>query len=126
MQSVIESPKARTGRNIPPEQWPESLDILRYLVSQTIPKSIKEIAGHVNAPEISTRNRLARLEAQGAVSAARSVSILGPGKQVVCAHFVVPQYGRDCEESRDEATRSAGRPCVNSVFALAQALNFRS
>jgi hypothetical protein len=126
MQSAIESPRARTGRNIPPEQWPESLDILRYLVSQTTPKSIKEVATHVNAPEISTRNRLARLEAHGAVSAARSISILGPGKQVVCAHFVVTQYGRDCAAARDEATHGASRPCVNSVFALAQALNFRT
>jgi hypothetical protein len=62
MQSAIESSKARSGRNIPPERWPESLDILRYLVSQTVPKSIKEVANHVNAPEISTRNRLLKFD----------------------------------------------------------------
>jgi hypothetical protein len=123
MQSAIETTKMRTNRNVPAEQWPESLEILRHLAGQSKPASIKEISHDVAAPEISTRNRLARLEALGAVTASRAVSLLGPGRQVMCAHYVITQYGRDCAFARKSTSSGAARPCVNSVFALAQALN---
>lgn len=118
-----ESSKARTNRCVPVEQWPESLELLRYLAIQKNPLSVRDLSHEVSAPEISTRNRLARLEAEGAVSATRATSILGPGKQVVCAHYVITQYGRDCAGLRSQATENAPRPCVNSVFALAKAMN---
>jgi hypothetical protein len=123
MQSHTESSKARTNRKVPVEQWPESLEILRHLASRQKAVSIKELAHDVSAPEISTRNRLARLEALGAVEANRATAILGPGKQVTCAHYVITQYGRDCVVSRGQTTSSVSRLCVNSVFALARAMN---
>jgi len=126
MQRAIETTKRRSNRNVPAEQWPESVEILRYLATQSKPVSIKEISHDVGAPEISTRNRLARLEVLGAVTASHAVSILRPGRQVVCAHFVITQYGRDCAVTRKPNAISAARPCVNSVFALAQAMNLRS
>ena len=123
MQSHTESSKARTNRKVPVEQWPESLEILRHLALQKKAVSIKALAHDVSAPEISTRNRLARLEALGAVEANRATAILGPGKQVTCAHYVITQYGRDCVVSRGQSTSSVSRLCVNSVFALARAMN---
>ena len=123
MDTTIETTKARNNRNVPPEQWPQSLEILRYLVQQSKPVTIKEVSHGVNAPEISTRNRLARLESLGAVTASRAVSLLVPGKQMMCTHYVIAQYGRDCAGSRNTSPSGAVRPCVNSVFALAQAMN---
>jgi predicted ArsR family transcriptional regulator len=120
-----EPTKARTNRCVPVEQWPESIELLRYLAKQKKPMSIRDLAHDVNAPEISTRNRLARLEALGAVTASRAVSVLGPGKQVVCAHYAITQYGRDCAGLRAHNATSSPRPCVNSVFALAQAMNLQ-
>jgi predicted ArsR family transcriptional regulator len=118
-----ESSKVRTNRCVPVQQWPESLELLRHLASQEKPMSIRDLSLNVQAPEISTRNRLARLEALGAVTASRAVSVLGPGRQVTCAHYVITQYGRDCAFSRKSTVNNAPRPCVNSVFALAQALS---
>jgi hypothetical protein len=118
-------PKARTNRCVPAEQWPESIELLRYLATQKKPTSIRDLSHDVGAPEISTRNRLARLEALGAVTASRAVSVLGPGKQVVCTHYVITQYGRDCAGLRPHTVASSSRPCVNSVFALAKAMNLQ-
>jgi hypothetical protein len=120
-----ESSKVRTNRCVPVEQWPESIALLRTLALQQKPISIRDLSHDVSAPEISTRNRLARLEALGAVTASRAVSVLGPGKQVMCTHYVITQYGRDCAALRAQAAASAPRLCVNSVFALAQAMNLR-
>ena len=118
-------PKARTNRCVPAEQWPESIELLRYLAAQKKPMSIRDLSHDVGAPEISTRNRLARLEALGAVTASRAMSVLGPSKQVVCTHYVITQYGRDCAGLRPHKVASTPRPCVNSVFALAQAMNLQ-
>jgi hypothetical protein len=118
-------PKARTNRCVPAEQWPESIELLRYLAAQKKPMSIRDLSHDVGAPEISTRNRLARLEALGAVTASRAMSVLGPSKQVVCTHYVITQYGRDCAGLRPHKVASSPRPCVNSVFALAQAMNLQ-
>ncbi|MES2947241.1 MAG: hypothetical protein V4858_01755 [Pseudomonadota bacterium] len=123
MASNIDTSKARTNRKVPVEQWPESLEILRHLSSQNKAITIRELAHDVSAPEISTRNRLARLEALGAVIATRSTASLGPGKQVTCAHYVITQYGRDCAVSRSNNAAGISRLCVNSVFALARAMN---
>jgi hypothetical protein len=120
-----ESSKARTNRCVPVEQWPESLELLRTLASRQKPMSVRDLSLDVCAPEISTRNRLARLEALGAITGSRAVSVLGPGKQVVCTHYVITQYGRDCAGLRSPVTGNAPRPCVNSVFALAQAMNLQ-
>ena len=123
MQSHTESSKVRTNRCVPVEQWPESLEILRHLASQKKAVSIKELAREVSAPEISTRNRLARLEVLGAVEGSRATATLEPGRHVTCAHFVITQYGRDCVASRGQTASSVSRLCVNSVFALARAMN---
>ncbi len=124
MASNIDSSKARTtNRKVPVEQWPESLEILRHLSSQNKAITIRELAHDVSAPEISTRNRLARLEVLGAVVATRSTASLGPGKHVTCAHYVITQYGRDCAVSRSPSAGGITRLCVNSVFALARAMN---
>jgi len=123
MQTHTESAKAHTNRTVPVEQWPESLELLRHLASQNRSMSIRELAHDVSAPEISTRNRLARLEILGAVVGARAASILGPGKQVRCTHYEITQYGRDCALSRGQSTAGSIRLRVNSVFALAQAMN---
>jgi hypothetical protein len=127
MQPAIETTKTRTNRNVPVEPWPESVEILRYQATQSKPVSIKEISHDVGALEISTRNRLARLDVLGAVTASRAVSILGPGRQVVCAHFDNPVWPRrDCAATRKPNAINAARPCVKSVFALAQAMNLRT
>lgn len=123
MNSSIESTKAHTNRKVPPEQWPESIEILRHLSTQNKAVSIRELAHGVSAPEISTRNRLARLEVLGAVEASRSIASLGPGKNVTCAHYAITQYGRDCAVSRGKPAESMPKLCVNSVFALARSMN---
>jgi hypothetical protein len=122
MPSALESIKHRTNRNIPVEQWPESLEILRYLTAQPEPKSIKEVAREVRAPEISTRTRLAKLETQGAVIAVKATAYLAPGKHVLCTHYEVTQYGRDCAGKRAQDSLRVARMCANSVFALASAM----
>ena len=125
MAHIIETTKTHSSnRNVPVEQWPESLEILRHLSSQSRAMTIKELAHDVSAPEISTRNRLARLEVLGAVTANRATAILGPGRQVTCAHYVITQYGRDCAVSRGAVpANSVPYLCVNSVFSLARAMN---
>ncbi len=123
MSTLNETTKTRTNRKVPVEQWPESLEILRYLSTQNKAVSIKELAQEVSAPEISTRNRLARLETLGAVEGSRAISQLGPDRHVTCAHYVITQYGRDCAIARGQAAASVSRLCVNSVFALARAMN---
>ncbi len=123
MTSAIEPIKPRTNRNVPVEQWPESQEILRYLAGQRTPKSIKDVAHEVQAPEISTRNRLAKLETQGAVIAVRATANLAPGKHVICTHYEITQYGRDCASARVQDPMRVHRMCVNSVFALASAMN---
>lgn len=125
MHHTIETTKTHSNnRNVPVEQWPESLEILRHLSSQSRAMTIKELAHDVSAPEISTRNRLARLEISGAVLASRGTAILGPGRQVTCAHYAITQFGRDCAVSRGANHGSAvSHLCVNSVFSLARAMN---
>ena len=109
-----------SNRNIPVEQWPESLEILRHLAAQSVPRPIKEVARDVSAPEISTRNRLAKLEAQGTVRALRAIATLGPGKEVTCTHYAITQYGKDCAGLRTQGQGLKVR--VNSVFSWAAAL----
>lgn len=123
MTTSIETSRAHTNRKVPVEQWPESLEILRHLATQNKAMTIRELAHDVSAPEISTRNRLARLETLGAVKASRSTASLGPGKNVTCAHYAITQYGRDCAVSRGKPAEAMSRLCVNSVFALARAMN---
>lgn len=123
MQTVFEPVKRYTNRTLPVEQWPESVALLSYLASQSQPRTIKDAAHNVGAPEITTRGRLARLEAQGAVRATKAVAILSPSKQVVCTHYEVTSYGRDCAATRD-GQRSVGAVtyCINSVFSLGWAM----
>lgn len=111
-----------SNRSIPVEQWPESLEILRHLAAQTSPRPIKEVARDVSAPEISTRNRLAKLEAQGTVRALRAIATLGPGKQVACTHYVITQYGKDCAGMHTQGQSSTSKVRANSVFAWAAAM----
>jgi hypothetical protein len=125
MDTAIETTKARTNRKVPAEQWPESLDILRYLASQSLPRAIRDVALHVAAPEISTRNRLARLEALGAVVGSRVHATPMPGRHVLCTHYVITQYGRDCIANQGRSAVTAPRLSVNSVFGLAMAMNLR-
>ncbi len=122
MQTRLEPIKHRTNRNVPVEQWPESLEILRLLAGQREPQSIKDVARQVRAPEISTRTRLAKLEAQGAVLAVKATAYLSPGKQVTCMHYEITQYGRDCAGTREQESVGVARLCANSVFALASAM----
>jgi predicted ArsR family transcriptional regulator len=105
-----------SNRNIPVERWPESLQILRHLATQSAPLSIRDVANELGVPEISTRNRLARLETQGTVKAARAVATLGPGKQVTCLHYTITQFGRDCAGVREALKDSSKAPCATSVF----------
>ncbi len=111
-----------SNRNIPVEQWPESLEILRLLAAQAEPKPIKEVAQGVHAPEISTRNRLAKLESAGTVRAMRAKRIAAQGNPVKCMHYVITQYGRDCACIRVQPPKPVVRLGVNSVFALGAAL----
>ncbi len=119
MHTSIAPVKCRTNRNVPVEQWPESLEILNHLQGQHAPQSIKEVAHDVCAPEISTRNRLARLEVQGAVKA---VVLQAPGKHFSCLHYAITQYGRDVVAGRHIQVDHSAHLCVNSVFALARAM----
>ena len=112
----------QSNRNIPVEQWPESLDILRHLATLSAPIPIKDVAHNVCAPEISTRNRLAKLEAQGTVRAMRAYATLSPGKQVNCTHYVITQYGKDCAGGRTQSQGQAFNVCANSVFSWAAAV----
>lgn len=111
-----------SNRNIPVEQWPESLDILRHLATLSAPIPIKDVAHYVSAPEISTRNRLAKLEAQGTVRALRASATLSPGKQVTCTHYVITQYGKDCAGGRMQSQGQTFSVCANSVFSWAAAV----
>jgi hypothetical protein len=105
-----------SNRNIPVERWPESLEILRHLAAQTSPIPVRVVARDVSAPEISTRNRLAKLEVQGTVRATRATAVLGPDKQVVCTHYVITQYGRDCVGAASASTSQSSKICARSVF----------
>lgn len=111
-----------SNRNVPVEQWPESLDILRHLATLSAPIPIKDVAHYVSAPEISTRNRLAKLEAQGTVRALRASATLGLGKKVTCTHYVITQYGKDCAGGRAQSTGQTFNACANSVFSWAAAV----
>ncbi len=111
-----------SNRNIPVEQWPESLEILRHLAAQSVPVAVKDVARDVSAPEISTRNRLAKLEAHGTVRASREVATLGPGKQVTCTHYAITQYGKDCAGVRAQSQSQTFKVRANSVFNWAAAL----
>jgi hypothetical protein len=111
-----------SNRNCPVEQWPESLEILRHLAAQTAPIAIKDVARDVSAPEISTRNRLAKLEAQGTVRALRAVATPAPGKQVTCTHYVITQYGKDCAGMMNQTKSQPNKICANSVFSWAAAM----
>jgi hypothetical protein len=86
----------RSNRNAPVEQWPESVAILRHLASHILPRSIRDIATAVAAPEISTRNRLIRLEAAGTISVHRGQVATPSGKPAVGMHYRITQFGRDC------------------------------
>lgn len=111
-----------SNRNIPVEQWPESLDILRHLATLSEPIPIKDVAHYVSAPEISTRNRLAKLEAQGTVRATRAYATLAPGKQVNCTHYAITQYGKDCAGGLSKSQSQTFSVCANSVFSWAAAV----
>ena len=111
-----------SNRNIPVERWPESLEILRHLAARAAPVAVKDVAREVGAPEISTRNRLAKLEVQATVRAQRAIATLGPGKQVTCTHYVITQYGKDCAALRLQAPGSAFMGGANSVFSWATAI----
>ncbi len=117
-----------SNRNIPVEQWPESLEILRHLAAQSAPVPVKDVARDVSAPEISTRNRLAKLEAHGTVRATRAVATVGPGKQVTCTHYAITQYGKDCagfsaqSPGKIQTQNQAFKVCANSVFNWAAAI----
>jgi len=108
-----------SNRNLPVEQWPESLEILRHLAAQSAPVPVKDVARDVSA-------RLAKLEAHGTVRASREVASLGPGKQVTCTHYAITQYGKDCAGVRAQAQAQAIKVRVNSVFNWAAALGVAS
>ena len=88
--------RRRSNRSAPVEQWPESVAILRHLATHSLSRSIRDIATAVQAPEISTRNRLIRLEAAGALSAHRSHVATPSGKPAIGMHYRITQFGRDC------------------------------
>lgn len=96
MGSTCQTSPARSNRNTPVEQWPESVEILRHLATSSRPCSIKDIASAVCAPEISTRNRLSRLEAAGTVSASHALVVTTSEKPAVGTHYRITQHGRDC------------------------------
>ena len=112
----------QSNRSLPVEQWPESLEILRHLAARSEPISIRDVARDVSAPEISTRNRLARLEAHGAVRACRAVAVVAPGKQVVCTHYVITQHGKDCASLEPRSKSPFAGISANSMFAWATAI----
>jgi predicted ArsR family transcriptional regulator len=120
MESACHPQAPRSNRSLPVEQWPESLDILRHLATVPHPRSIKDIARAVGAPEISTRNRLSRLEAAGTVSAHRGIVATPSGKSAVGTQYRITQHGRDCAGAAGRAIQTAvpsiwGR--ATSVFA---------
>lgn len=112
--------KKRTNRCIAIELWPETHDILRCLITLNTGVTIINIARHVSAPEISTRNRLIRLEYAGAVNSVRKSARLEDGKVSVSRHYTITQYGRDCVEKKGQLQPTLP---VNSVFALAAAIH---
>jgi len=119
-QSPTKSEPGRSNRNLPVEQWPESLEILRHLAAHSDPRAVKDVAKEVCAPEISTRNRLARLEAAGTVRAVRMHGpATVPGKPTVALHYAITQYGRDCAACSKQAQVSSAWTRVNSVFSWA-------
>lgn len=123
MHPIVVTAKRHTNRTLPVEQWPESVAVMCYLVAQSQPRTIKEVAHSVGAPEITTRGRLARLEAQGAVRATKALAVLGPNKQVMCTHYEITPYGRECALNRGaQRNVSAVSYCINSVFSLGWAL----
>ena len=96
MESVCQLKPARSNRSLPVEQWPESVEILQHLANSPLPRTIKDIARAVGAPEISTRNRLTRLEAAGVISANRDLITTPKGNTAVGTHYRITQHGRDC------------------------------
>jgi hypothetical protein len=54
--------------------------------------------------------------------AVKATAYLAPGKHVLCTHYEVTQYGRDCATTQDRATFQVARMRANSVFALASAM----
>ncbi len=120
MQSACQLKPARSNRSLPVEQWPESVDILRHLATSPLPRTIKDIAQAVGAPEISTRNRLSRLQAAGTVNANRATVVTSNGKPAVGTHYRITQYGRDCAAGAVRAPQAAA-PSIwqraSSVFA---------
>jgi hypothetical protein len=115
------APAPRSNRCLPVEQWPESIEILQHLTRTCRPSTIKDIAIAVGAPEISTRNRLIRLEAASAVSAQRSrISSVG-GRMGMGTLYGLTQYGRDCASGTSQTLRAMASSSIwqrtNSVFA---------
>ncbi len=121
MESACQLKPARSNRSLPVEKWPESVEILRHLANSPLPRTIKDIARAVSAPEISTRNRLSRLEAAGTVSANRAMVVTTSGKPAVGTHYCITQYGRDCAAGALRAPQAAIAPSIwqraSSVFA---------
>ncbi len=120
MHTTPQAHSPRSNRSVPVEQWPESVAILRHLANHILPCSIRDIATAVAAPEISTRNRLMRLETAGAVSAHRGQVATPSGKPAVGLHYRITQFGRDCAGTHscapNEATSSVWERAT-SVFA---------
>lgn len=121
MESACQPSPTRSNRSLPVEQWPESVEILRQLSNSPLPCTIKDIARAVSAPEISTRNRLSRLEVAGAVTANRATVVTSSGKPAVGTHYRLTQYGRDCAAGAVRAPQATATPSIwqraNSVFA---------
>jgi hypothetical protein len=122
MQVSIEASKGQSNRNTPVEKWPESVEILRHLAMQSEAQSVRQVSRDVKAPEITTRGRLLRLQASGAVLGFKAQSILPTGKPVYCMQYLITPYGRDCAAMRNLEVMRSARPCVNSVFALGWAM----
>ena len=110
--------KNRFG-DLPFERWPESLRILRALSGCTKPQSIRDIAKALECPEISTRTRLAKLEATNTVQSVRQWAQVSQGKSQLCIHYLITQYGRDLVGGciTEIRFRQVTTP-VNSVFEL--------
>ena len=113
-----------SNRNTPVEHWPESVNILCLLIDKNEPLSMVTIARELEEPEITTRNRLLKLEVAGAVKAFKRPSAPLPGGRPErrSTHYVVAQYGRDCAVKSDPTGKRTSLPCANSVFALAAAM----
>jgi len=105
----------------------EYVEILKCLVGQTTPMSVRDVARAVCCPEISTRNRLEKMESHGALRSARRDAILAPGKSVCCIQYVLTQYGKDCLERKVSGWTTVDRiPAANSVFSWAASVNAAS